>query len=71
MATTVFTFRIPLRDACGGPIGAPAGVAACAGIGRTGLATLIYFTLNMSLILLMRLVERKVAVPGLISVGGK
>lgn len=35
------------------------------------LATLIYFTLNMSLMLLMRLVERKVAVPGLISVGGK
>ncbi|MDT4828180.1 putative glutamine ABC transporter permease protein GlnM [compost metagenome] len=35
------------------------------------LATLIYFTLNMSLMLLMRLVEQKVAVPGLISVGGK
>ncbi|HHW1919694.1 TPA: amino acid ABC transporter permease [Pseudomonas aeruginosa] len=35
------------------------------------LATLIYFTLNMSLMLIMRLVERKVAVPGLISVGGK
>ncbi|VVO42482.1 hypothetical protein PS708_06003 [Pseudomonas fluorescens] len=35
------------------------------------LATLIYFTLNMSLMLLMRLVEKKVAVPGLISVGGK
>jgi His/Glu/Gln/Arg/opine family amino acid ABC transporter permease subunit len=33
------------------------------------LATLIYFTLNMSLMLLMRLVEKKVAVPGLISVG--
>ena len=35
------------------------------------LATLIYFTLNMSLMLLMRLVEKKVSVPGLISVGGK
>ncbi|WP_165680438.1 amino acid ABC transporter permease [Metapseudomonas otitidis] len=35
------------------------------------LATLIYFTLNMSLMLIMRLVERKVAVPGLIAVGGK
>ena len=35
------------------------------------LATLIYFTLNMSLMLLMRVVEKKVAVPGLISVGGK
>jgi len=35
------------------------------------LATLIYFTLNMGLMLLMRLVEKKVAVPGLISVGGK
>ncbi len=35
------------------------------------LATLIYFTLNMSLMLLMRLIEKKVAVPGLISVGGK
>lgn len=35
------------------------------------LATLIYFTLNMSLMLLMRLLERKVAVPGLISMGGK
>lgn len=33
------------------------------------LATLIYFTLNMSLMLLMRMVEKKVAVPGLISVG--
>lgn len=33
------------------------------------LATLIYFTLNMSLMLLMRVVEKKVAVPGLISVG--
>ncbi|MFF7708077.1 ABC transporter permease subunit [Pseudomonas sp. NPDC007930] len=35
------------------------------------LATLIYFTLNMSLMLLMRLIEKKVAVPGLISLGGK
>jgi len=35
------------------------------------LATLIYFTLNMSLMLLMRLIEKKVAVPGLIAVGGK
>lgn len=35
------------------------------------LATLIYFTLNMSLMLLMRLVEKKVSVPGLISLGGK
>ena len=35
------------------------------------LATIIYFTLNMSLVLLMRWVEKKVAVPGLISVGGK
>jgi glutamate/aspartate transport system permease protein len=35
------------------------------------LATLIYFTLNMSLMLLMRLIEKKVAVPGLISAGGK
>ncbi|MFW9609878.1 MAG: amino acid ABC transporter permease [Aquaspirillum sp.] len=35
------------------------------------LATIIYFTLNMSLMLLMRWVEKKVAVPGLISVGGK
>jgi len=35
------------------------------------LATLIYFVLNMSLMLIMRKVERKVAVPGLISVGGK
>ncbi|WP_152220333.1 amino acid ABC transporter permease [Pseudomonas sp. SCB32] len=35
------------------------------------LATLIYFTLNMSLMLGMRFVEKKVAVPGLISVGGK
>ncbi|WP_213875073.1 amino acid ABC transporter permease [Pseudomonas sp. dw_358] len=35
------------------------------------LATLIYFTLNMSLMLLMRIVEKKVAVPGLMSAGGK
>ena len=35
------------------------------------LATLIYFTLNMSLMLLMRLIEKKVAVPGLMSLGGK
>lgn len=35
------------------------------------LATLIYFTLNMSLMLLMRLVERKLALPGLLSLGGK
>ncbi|WP_369958380.1 amino acid ABC transporter permease [Pseudomonas sp. MBLB4123] len=35
------------------------------------LATLIYFTLNMTLMQLMRVVEKKVAVPGLIAVGGK
>ena len=35
------------------------------------LATLIYFTLNMGLMLLMRAVEKRVAVPGLIAVGGK
>ncbi|SFP69295.1 amino acid ABC transporter permease [Pseudomonas borbori] len=35
------------------------------------LATLIYFTLNMGLMLLMRAVEKQVAVPGLIAVGGK
>ena len=35
------------------------------------LATLIYFVLNMGLMLLMRGVEKKVAVPGLMSVGGK
>jgi len=35
------------------------------------LATLIYFTLNMGLMMLMRTIEQKVAVPGLISVGGK
>lgn len=34
------------------------------------LATLIYFTLNMSLMLFMRWIEKKVAVPGLIT-GGK
>ncbi|MEE4460917.1 amino acid ABC transporter permease [Azotobacter chroococcum] len=34
------------------------------------LATLIYFTLNMSLMLVMRRIEKKVAVPGLIA-GGK
>ncbi|WP_263139703.1 amino acid ABC transporter permease [Pseudomonas sp. RIT-PI-AD] len=35
------------------------------------LATLIYFTLNMSLMLIMRAIEKKVMVPGMISVGGK
>ncbi|MBS7662617.1 amino acid ABC transporter permease [Pseudomonas lalucatii] len=35
------------------------------------LATLIYFTLNMTLMQLMRVVEKRVAVPGLIAVGGK
>ncbi len=35
------------------------------------LATLIYFTLNMSLMLLMRVIERRVAVPGLLTAGGK
>ncbi|PVZ09253.1 MULTISPECIES: amino acid ABC transporter permease [unclassified Pseudomonas] len=35
------------------------------------LATLIYFTLNMSLMLLMRLVEKRALVPGMISAGGK
>ena len=35
------------------------------------LATLIYFTLNMGLMLLMRVIEKKVSVPGLISLGGK
>lgn len=35
------------------------------------LATLIYFTLNMSLMMIMRWIEKRVAVPGLISVGGK
>lgn len=35
------------------------------------LATLIYFTLNMSLMLLMRVIERRVAVPGLLAAGDK
>ncbi|WP_148716935.1 amino acid ABC transporter permease [Chitinolyticbacter meiyuanensis] len=35
------------------------------------LATLIYFTLNMGLMLFMRWVEKKVRVPGLIALGGK
>jgi len=35
------------------------------------LATLIYYTLNMSLMLLMRVIERRVAVPGLLAAGGK
>ena len=35
------------------------------------LATLIYFVLNMGLMLLMRQVEKKVAVPGLLAAGGK
>lgn len=35
------------------------------------LATLIYFALNMSLMMIMRWIEKRVAVPGLISVGGK
>ncbi|XZG69936.1 amino acid ABC transporter permease [Chitinibacteraceae bacterium HSL-7] len=35
------------------------------------LATLIYFTLNMSLMLIMRWIEKKVRVPGLIALGGK
>jgi len=35
------------------------------------LATLIYFTLNMSLMLFMRWVEKRIAVPGLIATGGK
>ncbi|MBM5573329.1 amino acid ABC transporter permease [Deefgea sp. CFH1-16] len=35
------------------------------------LATLIYFTLNMSLMLLMRKLEKRVQVPGLIALGGK
>ena len=35
------------------------------------LATLIYFTLNMSLMMIMKFIERKVAIPGLISAGGK
>lgn len=35
------------------------------------LATLIYFTLNMSLMLAMRMVEKKVAVPGLMAMENK
>lgn len=35
------------------------------------LATLIYFTLNMSLMLIMRWLENRVRVPGLIALGGK
>lgn len=35
------------------------------------LATLIYFTLNMSLMYLMRRLEKKVAVPGLLAMEGK
>lgn len=35
------------------------------------LATVIYFALNMSLMYLMRWVEKKVRVPGLIALGGK
>ncbi|MFC7419869.1 amino acid ABC transporter permease [Iodobacter arcticus] len=35
------------------------------------LATIIYFTLNMSLMMLMRWVEKKTSVPGLMSLGGK
>lgn len=35
------------------------------------LATLIYFSLNMSLMLLMRAIEKRVAVPGLIAAGGR
>jgi glutamate/aspartate transport system permease protein len=35
------------------------------------LATVIYFTLNMSLMMLMRWVEKKTSVPGLMSLGGK
>ena len=35
------------------------------------LATLIYFVLNMGLMLLMRQVEKKVAIPGLLAAGGK
>ncbi|WP_297574347.1 amino acid ABC transporter permease [uncultured Deefgea sp.] len=35
------------------------------------LATLIYFVLNMSLMLLMRKLEKRVQVPGLIALGGK
>jgi glutamate/aspartate transport system permease protein len=35
------------------------------------LATIIYFTLNMSLMMFMRWVEKKTSVPGLMSLGGK
>ncbi|AMC36652.1 amino acid ABC transporter permease [Janthinobacterium sp. B9-8] len=35
------------------------------------LATIIYFTLNMSLMMIMRWVEKKTSVPGLMSLGGK
>ncbi|MDR3410770.1 MAG: amino acid ABC transporter permease [Formivibrio sp.] len=35
------------------------------------LSTLIYFTLNMSLMLMMRWIEKRVRVPGLIALGGK
>ena len=35
------------------------------------LATLIYFVLNMGLMLLMRRVEKRLAVPGLLAAGGK
>ncbi|QBC43951.1 amino acid ABC transporter permease [Iodobacter fluviatilis] len=35
------------------------------------LATIIYFTLNMSLMVFMRWVEKKTSVPGLMSLGGK
>ncbi len=35
------------------------------------LATIIYFVLNMSLMLLMRWIEKRVRVPGLIALGGK
>lgn len=35
------------------------------------LATIMYFVLNMSLMLLMRRVEKRVRVPGLIALGGK
>ncbi len=35
------------------------------------LATIIYFVLNMSLMMIMRWVEKKTSVPGLMSLGGK
>lgn len=35
------------------------------------LATIIYFVLNMSLMLIMRWLEKRVRVPGLIALGGK